>query len=53
MLNFFYELTLIMFKIINVNIYLKSRMFNAFFNHLNVIKMIVRNNACTSQALIL
>ncbi len=28
-------------------------MFNAFFNHLNVIEMIVRNNACTSQALVL
>ncbi len=28
-------------------------MFNTFFNHLNVIKMIVRDNACTSQALIL
>ncbi len=48
MLNSFYELTLIMFKIFNVNIYLKFRMFNALFNHLNVIKMIIRNNACTS-----
>ncbi len=28
-------------------------MFNAFFNHLNAIKMIILNNACTSQALIL
>ncbi len=27
-------------------------MFNALFNHLNVIKMIIRNNECTSQALI-
>ncbi len=28
-------------------------MFDAFFNHLNVIEMIVRDNACTSQALVL
>ncbi len=28
-------------------------MFNALFNHLNVIEMIVRDNACTSQALVL
>ena len=28
-------------------------MFNAFFNHLNVIEMIVRDNACTSQAFVL
>ncbi len=53
MLNSFYKLTLIVFKIINVNIHLKFQMFNTFFNHLNVIKMIVRDNACTSQALIL
>ncbi len=53
MLNSFYELTLIIFRIINVNIHLEFQMFNAFFNHLNVIEMIVRDNACTSQALIL
>ncbi len=28
-------------------------MFDALFNHLNVIEMIVHDNACTSQALIL
>ncbi len=28
-------------------------MFNALFNLLNAIKMIIRNNACTSQALVL
>ncbi len=28
-------------------------MFNAFFNHLNVIETIVRDNAYTSQALVL
>ncbi len=28
-------------------------MFNALFNYLNTIKMIIRNNVCTSQALIL
>ncbi len=48
MLNSFYELILIVFKITNVNIYLKFRMFNALFNYLNAIKMIIRNNACTS-----
>ncbi len=53
MLNSFYGLTLIVFKIINVNIYLKFRMFNALFNHFNAIKIFIRNNACTSQALVL
>ncbi len=52
MLNSFYKLTLIVFRIINVNIHLEFRMFDALFNHLNVIEMIVRNNACTSQALV-
>ena len=28
-------------------------MFDALFNHLNVIEMIVRDNVCTSQALVL
>jgi len=28
-------------------------MFDALFNHLNVIEMIVRDNACTLQALVL
>ena len=28
-------------------------MFNALFNYLNAIKMTVRKNACTSQALVL
>ncbi len=53
MLNSFYELTLIIFRIINVNIHLEFRMFDALFNYLNVIETIVRDNACTSQALIL
>ncbi len=53
MLNSFYKLTLIIFRIINVDIHLEFQMFDALFNHLNVIKMIVRNNACTLQALIL
>ncbi len=41
-----------MFKIINVNIHLKFRMFNILFNYFNIIKMIVRNNTCTLQALV-
>jgi hypothetical protein len=53
MLNSFYELTLIVSKIINVDIHLKFRMFDALFNHLNAIEMIVHNNACTSQAFVL
>ncbi len=53
MLYSFYELTLIIFRIINVDIHLEFRMFDALFNHLNVIEMIVRDNACTLQALIL
>jgi len=53
MLNSFYELTLIVSRIINVDIHLEFQMFDALFNHLNVIEMIVRDNACTSQALVL
>ncbi len=53
MLNSFYELTLIVSRITNVSINLKFRIFNALFNYLNAIKMIIRNNACTSQALVL
>jgi len=53
MLNSFYELTLIIFRIINVNIHLEFWMFDAFFNHINVIETIVRDNTCTSQALVL
>ncbi len=53
MLNSFYELTLIISRIINVDIHLKFWMFDALFNHLNVIETIVRDNACTSQALVL
>jgi len=52
MLNSFYELTLIVFKIINVDMHLKFQMFDAFFNHFNVIETIVHNNACTSQVLV-
>ncbi len=53
MLNSFYKLTLIIFRIINVDIHLEFWIFDAFFNHLNVIETIVCDNACTSQALIL
>ncbi len=53
MLNSFYELTLIISRIINVDIHLEFRMFDALFNHFNVIETIVRDNACTSQALVL
>jgi len=44
-LCFFYKLILIISKTINVNIYLKFRLFNAFFNYFNVVKKIIRNNA--------
>jgi len=53
MLNSFYELTLIISRIINADIHLEFRMFDILFNHLNVIETIVRDNACTSQALVL
>ncbi len=53
MLNSFYELTLIVSRIINVDIHLEFWMFDALFNHLNVIETIVRDNACTSQTLVL
>ncbi len=53
MLNYFYKLTLIVSRIINVDIHLEFQMFDALFNYLNAIEIIVRDNVCTSQALIL
>ncbi len=52
-LNSFYELTLIVSRIINVDIQLEFQIFDALFNHLNAIEMIVCNNACILQALVL
>jgi len=46
MLCFFYKLILIVSKTTNVNIHLKFRLFNAFFNYFDAIKRIIRNNAC-------
>ncbi len=53
MLNSFYKLTLIIFRIINVDIHLEFWMFDVLFNHLNVIEMIVHDNVYTSQVLVL
>jgi hypothetical protein len=53
MLCSFYKLILIVSKTINVNIHLKFRLFNAFFNYFNIIKRIIRNNAYFSKTLVI
>jgi len=53
MLCFFYELILIMFKAINVNMHLEFRLFDAFFNYFNVVKKIISHNACFSKTLVI
>jgi len=53
MLCSFYKLILIVFKTTNVNIHLKSRLFNALFNYFDVVKRIIRNNAYSLKTLII
>jgi len=53
MLNSFYELILIVFRITNVNIHLKFQFFNALFNYLNISKKVIRNNMCSFKALVI
>jgi len=37
----------------NVNMHLKFRLFNAFFNYFNVVKRIICDNACFLKTLII
>jgi hypothetical protein len=53
MLCSFYKLILIMSRTININIYLKFRLFNAFFNYFNVVKKIICDNECFLKTLII
>ena len=53
MLCSFYKLILIVFRTTNVNMHLKFRLFNVLFNYFNVVKKIIRDNACFSKTLII
>ncbi len=53
MLCSFYKLILIVFRTINVNMHLKFRLFDALFNYFDVVKIIIRNNACSSKTLVI
>ena len=53
MLCSFYKLILIVSRTININIHLKFWLFNAFFNYFNIVKKIIRNNACSSKTLVI
>jgi len=53
MLCSFYKLIVIVSRTINVDMHLKFRLFNAFFNYFNAIKRIIRNNACFSKTLVI
>ena len=53
MLQSFYELILIIFRTINVDIHLNFRLFDAFFNYFNVIEEVIRNNVYFSKALVI
>ncbi len=53
MLCSFYKLILIVFKTINVNMHLEFRLFNALFNYFDIVKRIIRNNACFSKTLVI
>ncbi len=50
---FFYKLILTVSRTINVNMHLKFRLFNAFFNYFDAIKRIIRNNAYFSKTLVI
>ncbi len=53
MLCSFYKLILIVSKTTNVNMHLKFRLFNTLFNYFNVVKRIIRDNACSSKTLVI
>jgi len=52
-LNFFYECTFIVSRTINIDIYLKFRVFNAIFNYLKYLKKIIRINVYFSKDIVL
>ncbi len=52
LLNFFYECTLVMSWTTNANIYLKFRIFDALFNHLEQIEKNIRRSTCSLSAVI-
>ena len=53
MLNFFYEFILIVFRTINVNIFLVFRLYNVFFDYFNEIKTQIRVNFCLFLSIII
>ncbi len=53
MLYFFYKLILIVSRTTNINMHLKFRLFDAFFNHFNIVKRIIRDNAYYLKILII
>ncbi len=52
MLNFFYECILIVSRTININIYLKLRIFDAIFNYLEHLKKTIEINVCFSTKIV-
>jgi len=52
-LNSFYKYTLIVFRTININIYLKFQVFDAIFNYLNYIKKTITNYSYFLKEIIL
>ena len=53
LLNSFYECTLLMSWTINANIHLKFQIFNAFFNHLELIEKNIKRSTCSLSAVII
>ncbi len=52
-MNFFYKYTLIVSRTINVNIYLKFRVFDAIFNYFNYLKKTITNYSYSLREIIL
>ncbi len=52
-LNSFYECILIVSRIINADIQLKFRIFNALFNHLKDVKKFIRRSTSSLSAIII
>ena len=49
----FYDLTVIVSRIINTDIHMRYQIYDALFNHINKIKSTVRDNECSSKQLVL
>jgi len=52
-LNSFYKCTFIVFRTININIYLEFRIFDAIFNYLNYLKKTITNYSYFLRKIIL